>query len=91
MSAFFQGTCKMLEIRRLRTTSLHPASNGCIEGFNRTLHSGLSHYVNSANTNWDEFVPFFLLAYRATPNTTTGYSPFYLLHGRECLSPVMIL
>jgi hypothetical protein len=23
------------------------------------------------------------MAYRATPNTVTGYSPYYLLHGRE--------
>ena len=27
------------------------------------------------------------MAYRATPNTTTGYSPFYLLHGREMTLP----
>jgi hypothetical protein len=27
------------------------------------------------------------MAYRATPNTTTGYSPFYLLHGREMNLP----
>jgi hypothetical protein len=27
------------------------------------------------------------MAYRATPNTVTGYSPFYLLHGRELTLP----
>jgi len=27
------------------------------------------------------------MAYRATPNTTTKYSPFYLLHGREMPLP----
>jgi hypothetical protein len=27
------------------------------------------------------------MVYRATPNTTTGYSPFYLLHGREMILP----
>ena len=27
------------------------------------------------------------MAYRATPNTNTGYSPFYQLHGREMSLP----
>jgi len=27
------------------------------------------------------------MAYRATPNTTTGFSPYYLLHGREMALP----
>jgi hypothetical protein len=27
------------------------------------------------------------MAYRTTPNTLTGYSPFYLLHGREIVLP----
>jgi hypothetical protein len=53
----------------------------------RSLHTGLSHYINSANTNWDVIVPFYLLAYRATPNTSTGYSPFYLVQGREMVLP----
>jgi hypothetical protein len=27
------------------------------------------------------------MIYRATPNTVTGYSPYYLLHGREMTPP----
>ena len=58
-----------------------------IERFHRPLHAGLSHYVKATHTNWDEVLPFFLTAYRATPNVTTGYSPFFLLHGREMTLP----
>jgi hypothetical protein len=43
--------------------------------------------VDSANTNWDTLVPFFLMAYTATPHSTTGYSPCHLLHGREMILP----
>ena len=27
------------------------------------------------------------MAYRSTPNTTTAFSPYYLLHGREMVLP----
>jgi hypothetical protein len=30
---------------------------------------------------------YFLSAYRATPHSTAGYSPFSLLHGREIVTP----
>jgi transposase InsO family protein len=86
VSAFFKETCKILGIRKVNTTSFHPASNGMVERFHRSLHSGLSHYIDSANTNWD-VVAFYLMAYRATPNTMTGFSPFYMLHGREMPLP----
>ena len=87
MSAFFQETCKVLGIRRTRTTSYHPMSNGFSDRWHRSVHIGLSHYINATNTNWDTLIPFFLMAYRATPNSVTGYSPFYLLHGREMEIP----
>jgi len=87
MSSFFRETCKILGIRKTHTTSYHQQSNGMIERVHRDLHAGLSHYVNSANTNWDTLVPFYLMSHRATPHSTTGFSPFFLLHGREMILP----
>ena len=46
----------------------------------------MSHYINASHTNWDVVVPFYLMAYRATPNTVTNFSPFSLLYGREMQS-----
>ena len=60
MSTFFQEACKVLGIRRSRTTSYHPASNGVIERLHRTIHAGISHYINSSNNNWDNSIPFIL-------------------------------
>jgi len=87
MSSFFQETCKVLGIRRTRTTSYHPGSNGTLERWHKDLHTALSHYINAANTNWDTIVPFFLIAHRAQPHSSTGYSLFFLLHGREMQLP----
>jgi hypothetical protein len=87
MSSFFQGTCKILGIHRIRTSSYHTEFNGVIVRWHRNLHSGLSDYINATNTIWDTLVPFYLMSYRATPHTTTGFRPFYLLHGREMTLP----
>jgi transposase InsO family protein len=87
MSSVLQETCKILGVRTVQTTSYHPFGNGQVERFHRSLHTGLSHYINATNTNWDTLTPFFLMAYRATPNSGTGYSPFFLLHGRDMTLP----
>ena len=58
-------------------------SKGFAERVHRVLHDSIAHYIDSSGTNWDFVVPFSLKAYRATPHSTTGYSPFYLVHGRE--------
>jgi len=85
MSSFFQRTCKILGVRRVRASSYHK-SNEVVKRLHRFFHSGLSHYVNANHKNWDK-VPYFLMSHRATPHTTTGYSPFYLLRGTEMVLP----
>jgi transposase InsO family protein len=87
MSSFFQETCKILGIRTSRTSSYHPQSNRQIKRFHRSLHTGLSNYINMNHNNWDNLVYFYLMAYCATPNIVTGYSPYYLLHGRKMTLP----
>jgi len=87
MSSFFRESCKKLGILKTHTTSYHPLSNGKVEILHRDLHTALSHYVNSANTNWDILVPFCVMAHRATPHCTTGFRPLILLHGREMIIP----
>ena len=69
------------------TSSYHASSNGMVESLHRSLHSGLSNYVKARRKNWEDVVSFCLMSHRATPHTTTGYSPFYLLHGREMILP----
>jgi len=62
MPSFFQGTCKILGIRIIRTTIYHTECNGVIERWHLNLHLDLSHYINATNTNWDTLVPFYLMS-----------------------------
>ena len=56
ISSSFQRTCKILGVRRVRTSSNHASSNGMVERLHRSLHSGFSYYVNANHKNWEEFV-----------------------------------
>jgi hypothetical protein len=58
-----------------------------VERFHRAIRDSISHYIDSTDTNWDAVFPFFSMAYRATPHSTTNYSPFYLLYDREMVVP----
>ncbi|GFU73770.1 transposon Ty3-I Gag-Pol polyprotein [Trichonephila clavipes] len=68
---------------RFIVTAYHPQTNGLTERFNKTLADMLSMYVDVEQKNWDEILPFVTFAYNTAKQETTGFTPFYLLHGRE--------
>lgn len=43
----------------------------------------LAMYVSSDHRDWDTALPFVTFAYNSSRHDTAGYSPFYLLYGRE--------
>ena len=48
----------------------------------------ISHFVRKDAKNWDEYIPYAVMAYRAMPHCTTKYSPYYLVFGREMRLPI---
>ncbi|UYV74293.1 hypothetical protein LAZ67_11002900, partial [Cordylochernes scorpioides] len=82
-SNLMEEVMKMCKIKLCFTTSYHPQTNGLTERLNRTLINMLSMYVNTDQKNWDEILPFITHAYNTTIQETTGYSPFFLMFGRE--------
>ena len=67
-----------LGITRKRTTAYHPACNGAIERFHRTLKNSLRAKCNTAK--WHDALPMVLLGLRTAINSE-GYSPAQLLYG----------
>ncbi|UYV65871.1 K02A2.6-like, partial [Cordylochernes scorpioides] len=85
-SNLMKEVMKMCKVKHCFTTSYHPQTNGLTERLNRTLVNMISMYVNTDQKNWDEILPFITHAYNTTIQETTGYSPFFLLFGREPMS-----
>lgn len=62
----FQEFCKILEIKKTRTTPRNSRSNGLVERFNRTLISMIKSYIKGKQTDWDNNWGCLVLAYRST-------------------------
>ena len=80
--------CKRLNIKKSRTTPYHAQGNGQTERFNHTLCSMLAMYVQEDQHDWDEKLPFVMMAYRTSMNETTRETPFFLFYGRRARLPV---
>ena len=63
-------------------------TNGQCERFNRTLCDMLGTLEAEEKANWKAFIHTLTHAYNATRNSSTGYSPFFLMFGRHPRLPV---
>ena len=88
LSNLFRQTCTLLGIDQTRTTPWRPQSNGLVERMNRTLGAMLRQHVNENQENWDTLVELCTMAYRSSVHSVTGYTPNYLLFGRELPLPL---
>ena len=86
-----QKVWKKLGINHKTTSGCHPQTNGQVERMNHTLAMMISMYITDEQTNWDEPLPFICFAYNTARQESTGFSPFFLLYGREPNLPVDIL
>lgn len=90
-SELMKDVCRLLNIRKLRTSAYHPMANGLVERFNGTLKSMLRKFVDKNGSNWDSYLPYLLFAYREVPQASTGFSPFELLYGRKVRGPLDLI
>jgi len=51
----------------------------------------LSIFVHANRDDWDDHLPYLLMAYRATIPDSTGYSPHKIMFGRELICPCDII
>jgi hypothetical protein len=53
----------------------------------RILKDSLAIYCQENQDDWDEHLRGVTMAYNTTVNTQTGYTPFYMMYGREAILP----
>ncbi|CAC5404747.1 unnamed protein product [Mytilus coruscus] len=87
-SKLFKKLCEKLRIHKTRTTAFRTQSDGLVERLNRSLEDIISKYVCKNQRDWDEQLPWALMAYRSSEHETTKLSPCMLMLGRGIELPI---
>ena len=90
-SELFLELCKLLHIDKTRNSPFHPQSSGLVEKLNGTIEDMLSKVVSKNQRDWDQYLPFLMLAYRSSIHETLGETSNFMMFGREVSMPVDLL
>ena len=90
-SELMKEICKLLNICKTRTTPYHPQCDGLVERFNRTLLDMLATATRQHPFNWEDHIRKVCMAYNTSVHASTGFTPFYLMFGREAKLPIDLM
>ena len=78
--------CKLMGTWKILTSLFHPQTNGQWERFNSTLINMLGTLPKEKKSEWKNHIEILVYTYNCTWNSATGFSPYYLMFGRQpCL------
>ncbi|PNX98275.1 gag-pol polyprotein [Trifolium pratense] len=87
---YFQEFLAAIKTKQHFTSVEHPQTNGQAESANRVILRGLKRRLVEGKNKWVEELWSVLWAYRTTPHSTTGETPFRLTYGTEAVIPVEV-
>ena len=91
MSRTFSQVLKQLKVEHCISSAYHPESQGVLERFHQTLKSMLRSYCTELSHDWEEGLPWLLLAIREVSQSSTGFSPNELVFGHAVRGPLAVL
>lgn len=83
--------CKHLGVAKILSTGLLPTACSPVERYHRSLGATLTMVCNKAKNDWSFLVSAVVFSYNISVCETTGFSPFFLMYGRQPNLPLDVL
>ena len=83
LNSTVQNLCKRFRIIKRTTSAYNPRCNGQGERTIQTLSKILIKHAEDNPTDWDKTLDITLMGYRTTVHSSTKFTPFRLMFGRE--------
>ncbi|KAL2091618.1 hypothetical protein ACEWY4_013881 [Coilia grayii] len=90
-SKMFSEILQQLKIKHKLSSSYHPQSQGALERFHLTLKSLLRAYCSELQRDWEDGLPWLMLAAREVIQDSLGFSPNELVFAHEVRGPLTVL
>ena len=90
-SDLIAALCKLLHIHKTRTVPYNPKSDGLVERSNRTVIQMLTALVGEARNDWDDHLPYVMMAYWASVHESTNFTPNRLMLNHETNLPIDLM
>jgi hypothetical protein len=87
-SNFWKSLMAGLETKLLFSTAYHPQTDGQTERVNQILEDMLRMHVMNQPRKWEDYLPLVEFAYNNDYQASLKMSPFEVLYGRSCNTPV---
>ena len=75
--------CRIMNVPRAFTTSYQARTNAVCERSHGTVNSMLAKCVSEKQNDWSEHLSYVAFCYNASVHESTGFTPYFLVHGEE--------
>lgn len=90
-SHMFAQVLKQLGVKHSQSSAYHAQSQGALERFHQTLKSLLRSFCTELGKDWEEGLPWMMLAAREVTQESTGFSPNDLVFAHPVRGPLAVL